>query len=144
MRGIGQWASGPESWGPNQDPTRQKKKKMAPFPKKMLMFPQNVLNQCVITFGPPCIFCEYMFGVFLRITQFHFCCMGLRAYQACLVHILYGWRSRSGRNSLLDEGIRTTKLFSIKFKVEEWGNVLVVHFVNHLCSHPLCKEGFHL
>ncbi len=28
---------------------------MAPSPKKMLMFPQIVLNQYVITFGPPCI-----------------------------------------------------------------------------------------
>ncbi len=24
MRGIGQWASGPESWGANRNPTRQK------------------------------------------------------------------------------------------------------------------------
>ncbi len=28
MRGIGQWASGPESWGPNWDHLEKKKKKL--------------------------------------------------------------------------------------------------------------------
>ncbi len=28
MRGIGQWARGPESWGPNWDPPRKKKNEL--------------------------------------------------------------------------------------------------------------------
>ncbi len=40
MRGMGQWASRPESWGPNGDPPRQKKKRsrFRYFPETELKF----------------------------------------------------------------------------------------------------------
>ncbi len=39
MRGMGQWASGPESWGPTWDPPRKKKEKekLPPIPNHIVV-----------------------------------------------------------------------------------------------------------